>query len=89
MQIAVGYKALYVYFDHLKSLPWLQGTVEREDLLSALGRATQTTPSGTIDGEPSILLKNLSEPRARDTFLEVLRQALMRPVSETGTPSDA
>jgi len=89
MQVAVGYKVLYVYFDRLKSLPWLQGTAEREHLLSALGKAAQTTPSGTIEGEPSIPLETLSDPRARDAFLEVLRQALVPLVSETGTPTEA
>lgn len=89
MQVAVGYKVLYVYFDHLKSLPWLQGTAERERLLLELSKAAQTKPSGTIDGEPSILLEALSDSHARDAFLKVLQQALMPPPGETGTPADA
>lgn len=88
MQVAVGYKVLYVYFDHLKSLPWLQGTAERERLFAGLGEAAQTMPSGTIDHEPSIPLEALSDSHTRDAFLEVLRQALVPPVSETRTPSD-
>jgi len=79
MQVAVGYKVLYVYFDHLKTLPWLQETARREHLLAALGEAAKVTPSGTLDGEPSIPLEALSDSHARDAFLEALQKALSSP----------